>query len=66
LNFPLSLFTTGADSTLPVWIYAKMVGGYTPLVPVLGALAILAPTLLVALLFGVLRLRDRRHPTHAA
>ena len=24
-NFPLSLFTTGADSTLPEWLYAKMV-----------------------------------------
>ena len=30
-NFPLSLFTTGADSTLPEWLYAKMVSGYSPL-----------------------------------
>jgi spermidine/putrescine transport system permease protein len=37
-NFPLSLFTTGADSTVPEWLYAKMVSGYTPLVPTLGAL----------------------------
>ena len=28
-NFPLSLFTTGADSTLPEWLYAKMVSGYS-------------------------------------
>ena len=35
-NFPLSLFTTGADSTLPEWLYAKMVSGYSPLVPTLG------------------------------
>ena len=26
-NFPLSLFTTGADQTLPEWLYAKMVSG---------------------------------------
>ena len=51
-NFPLSLFTTGADSTLPEWLYAKMVSGYTPLVPTLGMLSVLASAvvLLVALL----------------
>jgi len=51
-NFPLSLFTTGADSTLPEWLYAKMVSGYTPLVPTLGMLSVFASAviLLVALL----------------
>lgn len=39
-NFPLSLFTTGADSTIPEWLYAKMVSGYTPMVPTLGALTL--------------------------
>ncbi|MBX3567558.1 MAG: ABC transporter permease [Rhizobiaceae bacterium] len=39
-NFPLSLFTTGADSTLPEWLYAKMVAGYSPLVPTLGVLSV--------------------------
>lgn len=39
-NFPLSLFSTGADQTLPEWLYAKMVSGYTPLVPALGAITI--------------------------
>ena len=37
-NFPLSLFTTGADTTVPEYLYAKMVAGYTPGVPVLGHL----------------------------
>jgi spermidine/putrescine transport system permease protein len=47
-NFPLSLFTTGADQTIPEWLYAKMVAGYTPLVPTLGALTTLgAATLLL-------------------
>ena len=40
-NFPLSLFTTGADSTLPEWLYAKMVSGYSPLVPSVGILSII-------------------------
>lgn len=51
-NFPLSLFTTGADSTLPEWLYAKMVSGYSPLVPTLGILSVAASAviLLTALL----------------
>lgn len=39
-NFPLSLFSTGADQTVPEWLYAKMVSGYTPMVPTLGSLTI--------------------------
>ncbi len=46
-NFPLSLFTTGADSTLPEWLYAKMVSGYSPLVPTLGILSVVGSFLLV-------------------
>ena len=46
-NFPLSLFTTGADSTLPEWLYAKMVSGYSPLVPTLGILSVASSFLLV-------------------
>ncbi|MEL6210861.1 MAG: ABC transporter permease subunit, partial [Pseudomonadota bacterium] len=50
-NFPLSLFTTGADSTLPEWLYAKMVSGYSPLVPTVGILTVLASFAL--LLIGI-------------
>jgi spermidine/putrescine transport system permease protein len=50
-NFPLSLFTTGADSTLPEWLYAKMVSGYSPLVPTLGILSVAASALVIALAF---------------
>jgi spermidine/putrescine transport system permease protein len=39
-NFPLSLFTMGADSTLPKWLYARMIAGYTPLVPTVGMLSV--------------------------
>ena len=46
-NFPLSLFTTGADSTIPEWLYAKMVSGYTPLVPTLGTLTTVGAALLL-------------------
>ena len=51
-NFPLSLFSTGADQTVPEWLYAKMVSGYTPMVPTLGAITIASAMLL--LLIGYL------------
>ncbi|WP_051341625.1 ABC transporter permease [Azospirillum halopraeferens] len=41
-NFPLSLYTTGADSTVPEWLYAKMIAGYTPMVPTLGTMSTIA------------------------
>ena len=46
-NFPLSLFTTGADSTLPEWLYAKMVSGYSPLVPTVGMLSVVGSAVVV-------------------
>ena len=46
-NFPLSLFTTGADSTLPEWLYAKMVSGYSPLIPTLGVMSVCGSFLLL-------------------
>lgn len=48
-NFPLSLFTTGADSTLPEWLYAKMMSGYSPLVPTVGTASFLVSTIVIVL-----------------
>jgi len=62
-NFPLSLFTTGADSTLPEWLYAKMVSGYSPLVPTVGMLTVAASTAL--LIFALIAWRIRRAVTRA-
>lgn len=53
-NFPLSLFTTGVDSTLPEWLYAKMVSGYSPLVPTLGMLSVFASLAILLAAFLVL------------
>ncbi len=52
-NFPLSLFTTGADSTLPEWLYAKMVSGYSPLVPTLGVMSVVGSSLLILIALSV-------------
>lgn len=65
-NFPLSLFTTGADSTLPEWLYAKMVSGYTPLVPTVGMMSIAASLLLTLLAIAILltyrKIQPRNYP----
>ena len=58
-NFPLSLFTTGADSTLPEWLYAKMVSGYSPLVPTVGMLTVAASAILLILALCVPALLTR-------
>ena len=69
-NFPLSLFTTGADLTLPEWLYAKMVSGYSPLVPTLGMLAVAASVvvlltaILVPRLVGYMRTLEQRQKGH--
>ena len=59
-NFPLSLYTTGADSTVPEWLYAKMVAGYTPMVPTLGTFTVLAAAALL-LAAGAVRRLSARH-----
>ena len=59
-NFPLSLYTTGADTTVPEWLYAKMVAGYTPMVPALGTMSTLAAAAVLLLLGVTLRLLRRR------
>lgn len=48
-NFPLSLYTTGPDTSVPEWLYAKMVAGYTPMVPALGSMSTLAAAALLLL-----------------
>jgi len=53
-NFALSLFTTGADSSLPEWLYARMTSGYQPIVPAVGALSVLAAVIVLVVLFSAL------------
>jgi spermidine/putrescine transport system permease protein len=60
-NFPLSLYTAGADSTVPKWLYSKMVAGYTPMVPALGTMSTLSAAAFLLLGGAVIAfLRKRR------
>ena len=65
-NFPLSLFTLGVDATLPKWLYARMVSGYTPLVPTVGMLSVAFSASLAALGLAALWLRARSRRRAAA
>jgi spermidine/putrescine transport system permease protein len=53
-NFPLSLYTTGADTTIPEYLYAKMVAGYTPGVPVLGTVSTISAAVLLLGGYGLI------------
>jgi spermidine/putrescine transport system permease protein len=59
-NFSLSLYTAGADSTIPKWLYSKMVAGYTPMVPALGTMSTLAAAFTLLLGVAVIALLRRR------
>lgn len=64
-NFALSLFTTGADSALPEWLYSRMVVGYQPLIPAVGTLSVLGAMALALTFYGLAAWRARRHRTAA-
>jgi spermidine/putrescine transport system permease protein len=65
-NFPLSLFTTGADTTVPEYLYAKMVAGYTPGVPVLGTISTIGAIVILIGGYLVTLALDRRRRAGAA
>lgn len=60
-NFPLSLYTDGADVTLPEWLYAKMVSGYSPLVPVVGTASVIISAIVLILAIIFVRWYMRMH-----
>jgi len=66
-NFPLSMFSTGADQTIPEWISAKVQAGYTPQVPAVGTLMMAGAGILLALGYaGMVWLNRRRVATAVA
>jgi spermidine/putrescine transport system permease protein len=48
-NLPLSTFTTGADTTLPEWLFSRTATNYSPLVPAVAVIATLSSALIVLL-----------------
>ncbi|MCB1990012.1 MAG: ABC transporter permease, partial [Geminicoccaceae bacterium] len=46
-NLPLSIYTTGSDTTLPLWLFSRTATNYSPLVPALAVIATGASVLVV-------------------
>ena len=59
-NVPLSMFTSGADSTVPQWLLSKMTVGYTPIVPAVGVLSIVGAVGLFFIGYILLMLAKRK------
>ena len=59
-NLPLSVFTSGADTTLPEWLFSRTATNYSPLVPAVAVIATAVSALVVALAAGGLTLARRR------
>lgn len=65
-NFPLSMFSTGADQTIPEWIAAKVQSGYTPQVPAVGVLMTAAAAVLLGVGYGFVAWQERRRAREIA
>ena len=53
-NLPLSVFTTGADTTLPEWLFSRVATNYAPVVSAIAVIATLGSAALgAALLVGI-------------
>jgi spermidine/putrescine transport system permease protein len=66
-NLPLSIFTTGADTTLPEWLFSRVATNYAPIVTAVAVIATLASVLAgLAVLCGVWLWRRARAAPRAA
>lgn len=63
-NFALSMYTDGADVTMPEWLYAKMVGGYSPLIPAVGTFSVLAAGVTTLLFFFAVKFMKPKEKLH--
>lgn len=48
-NLPLSVFTSGADTTLPEWLFSRTATNYSPLVPAVSVIATVVSAIVVAI-----------------
>ena len=64
-NFPLSTYTSGADSTVTEWLYTKMSSGYTPMIPTMGALSVYGSIAILFIGYLLLVVRRRRNERRA-
>ena len=53
-------FTSGADVTVPEWLYGKMIGGYTPMVLAVGLITVVLGGIVLAVGLTINRMLQRR------
>jgi spermidine/putrescine transport system permease protein len=58
-NLPLSVFTSGADTPLPVWLFSRTATNYSPLVPAVAVIGTIASALVVISLLLLRRILAR-------
>lgn len=59
-NLPLSIFTSGADTPLPVWLFSRTATNYSPLVPAVAVIGTIVSAMIVVALLVMRRLFSRR------
>ena len=64
-NLPLSVYTTGADTTLPEWLFARTATNYSPLVPAVAVIATAASALVVILAWAGMTLTRKLNNRNA-
>ena len=47
-NLPISMFTSGADTTLPEWLFSRTATNYSPLVPAVAVIGTIVSAMLVS------------------
>ena len=58
-NLPLSMFTSGADTTLPEWLFSRTATNYSPLVPAVAVVATAVSALVVIVVALAWQLQSR-------
>jgi spermidine/putrescine transport system permease protein len=64
-NLPLSAYTSGADSTLPEWLFSRMSTNYAPMVPAVSVLSIVGSLVFVLVYQSALALWRRMRAARA-
>lgn len=52
-NLPLAVYTSGADTPLPVWLFARTATNYSPLVPAVAVIGTAVSGFIVLMLAGI-------------
>ncbi|KUF10952.1 ABC transporter permease [Pseudoponticoccus marisrubri] len=58
-NLPLSIFTTGADTTLPEWLFSRVATNYAPVVSAIAVIGTLASVLFGLVVLAALWMQRR-------